>query len=38
MWMEQVARNAIDDPCGYLRHICYVLHDRYIEQRSAIKR
>src|SRR5262245_47311218 len=28
MWMEQVARNAIDDTSGYLRHVRYVLHDR----------
>src|SRR4029453_11785696 len=28
MWMEQVARNAIDEPSGHLRHVRYVLHDR----------
>ena len=27
-WMEQVARNAIDEPSGHLRHVRYVLHDR----------
>ena len=26
--MEQVARNAIDEPSGHLRHVRYVLHDR----------
>jgi hypothetical protein len=27
-WMEQVARNAIDEASGHLHHIRYVLHDR----------
>ena len=27
-WMEQMARNAIDEPSGYLRQHHYVLHDR----------
>src|SRR5262245_47123574 len=27
-WMEQVARNAIDEPCGNLLQVRYVLHDR----------
>jgi transposase InsO family protein len=27
-WMEQIARNAIDDASGHLRHVRYVLHDR----------
>jgi putative transposase len=27
-WMEQVARNAIDESSGHLRHVGYVLHDR----------
>ena len=28
MWMEQVVRNAIDEPSGHLLHVRYVLHDR----------
>jgi putative transposase len=28
MWMEQVARNAIDEASGHLRNVRYVLHDR----------
>jgi transposase InsO family protein len=28
LWMEQVARNAIDEPAGHLRQVRYVLHDR----------
>ena len=27
-WMEQVARNALDDASGHLRQVRYVLHDR----------
>jgi transposase InsO family protein len=27
-WMEQVARNAVDEPSGHLRHVRYVLYDR----------
>jgi hypothetical protein len=27
-WMEQVARNAVDEVSGHSRHIRYVLHDR----------
>jgi putative transposase len=27
-WMRQIARNAIDESCGHLRQIRYVLHDR----------
>jgi len=27
-WMEQMARNAIDEASGYLRQCRYVLHDR----------
>jgi putative transposase len=27
-WMEQMARNAIDETCGHLRQHKYVLHDR----------
>ena len=27
-WMEQIARNAVDEDWGYLRQIRYVLHDR----------
>jgi hypothetical protein len=27
-WMEQVARNAIDEASGHLRQVRYVLHDR----------
>ncbi len=27
-WMEQIARNAVDEDSGYLRQIRYVLHDR----------
>ena len=27
-WMEQIARNAVDEDCGYLRKIRYLLHDR----------
>ena len=27
-WMEQIARNAIDDGSGHLRHVRYLLHDR----------
>jgi putative transposase len=27
-WMEQIARNAIDEVSGHLRHVRYVLHDR----------
>jgi putative transposase len=27
-WMEQVARNAVDESSGHLRHVRYVLHDR----------
>ena len=27
-WMEQVARNAVDEVSGHARHIRYVLHDR----------
>ena len=27
-WMEQIARNAIDEASGYLRQHLYVLHDR----------
>jgi transposase InsO family protein len=26
--MAQIARNAVDEDSGYLRHIRYVLHDR----------
>jgi putative transposase len=28
MWMEQVARNAMDEASGPLRNVRYVLHDR----------
>ena len=28
VWMEQIARNAIDEVSGYLRQNRYVLHDR----------
>jgi transposase InsO family protein len=27
-WMEQMARNAIDEDSGYLRQLRYLLHDR----------
>jgi transposase InsO family protein len=27
-WMTQIARNAVDEESGYLRHHRYVLHDR----------
>src|SRR5262245_7600109 len=27
-WMRQIARNAIDESCGHLGQIRYVLHDR----------
>ena len=27
-WMEQIARNAVDEDSGYLRQIKYVVHDR----------
>ena len=27
-WMEQIARNAIDEDSGYLHRVRYVLHDR----------
>src|SRR5438552_6437163 len=27
-WMEQMARNAVDDSGGALRHFRFVLHDR----------
>jgi hypothetical protein len=27
-WMEQMARNAIDESSGHLRQVRYVLHDR----------
>jgi hypothetical protein len=27
-WMQQMARNATDESCGYLEHRRYALHDR----------
>jgi len=37
MWMEQVARNAIDEHSGHLRHVRYVLHDRDTKFRASFR-
>src|SRR5918993_4963885 len=37
-WMEQVARNAIDEASGHLRQVRYVLHDRDTKFCASFRR
>jgi putative transposase len=37
-WMEQVARNSIDEASGHLHHIRYVLHDRDTKFCASFRR